>query len=472
MADSSNSLDLTPPELEEITASVMELCHDYRKGLSGQPVWRPQDRQRLDRALEETLPENPGSWPEIFRLLREEIFFSQGHLAHPRFFAFVPSPNNFVSCLADFLVSVHNPFAGNWLEGSGAQTVERVVLGWLSRELGYPKTAGGLFLSGGSISNLAALAAAREWRFGSEDWRFGTVYLSDQTHSSVKRALRILGFADGQVRVIPSDSDFRISLDELKRSIAADRKAGHVPFCVVANAGSTNTGAVDPFDELAACCAENQIWLHADGAFGGAAAFCEEGKAALRGIHLADSITLDPHKWLFQPFACSCLLAREPERLRAAFHTSASYLQDAEGEWNLFDYGPELTRPFRALKLWLSLKVFGAAAFREAIARSFTLARAAEQEIRRLDHWQILSPAQMAVVTFRYSPPDRPPELVDRLNLAVAEKSHVAGFTFVASTRVRGQAALRFCTVNPRTTPADIADTVSHLDRLVREIAG
>jgi glutamate/tyrosine decarboxylase-like PLP-dependent enzyme len=284
--------------------------------------------------------------------------------------------------------------------------------------------------------------------------------------------LRILGFADAQVRVIASGADFRISLDELKRAIAADRNSGRVPFCLVANAGSTNTGAVDPLAGLAACCAENGMWFHADGAFGGAAAFCAEGKAALAGLHLADSVTLDPHKWLFQPIACSCLLAREPERLRAAFHTSASYLQDAEGEWNLFDYGPELTRPFRALKLWLSLKVFGAAAFREAIGRGFALARSAEQEIRRKEHWEILSPAQMAVVTFRYCPPNRPPELVDRVNLLVAEKSHTAGFAFVASTRIRGQAALRFCTVNPRTSPADIVDTVTHLDRLAREIAG
>src|SRR5215831_17866578 len=171
MPEPTPALQLSARELEEITASVIELCSDYSRGLPARPVWQPQDRPRLDRALEEALPENPGSWPEIFRLLREEIFASQGHLAHPRFFAFVPSPNNFVSCLADFLVSVHNPFAGNWLEGSGAQTVERVVLGWLSRELGYPETAGGLFLSGGSISNLAALAAAREWRFGRNDWR-------------------------------------------------------------------------------------------------------------------------------------------------------------------------------------------------------------------------------------------------------------------------------------------------------------
>jgi glutamate/tyrosine decarboxylase-like PLP-dependent enzyme len=249
----------------------------------------------------------------------------------------------------------------------------------------------------------------------------------------------------------------------------ADDRDGLIPFCVVANAGTTNTGAVDPLPELAALCRERKVWLHANGAYGAAAVMCEEGKAALRGLELADSVVMDPHKWLFQPYACSCLLVRDQKALTNTFRTGADYLQDAEGDWNLWDYGPELTRPFRALKLWLAFEVFGAAAFREAIAHGFDLARKAETKIARMAGWRVLTKAQMGVITFRHEPAGMAAAALDDHNTAIAGECLRRGFAFVVTTRVRGQVALRLCTINPRTTEADISATVRHLGQLAAE---
>ena len=462
-------LDLGGPEYARLAADILELCTEYRKNLRDRPVWTEPDAALLDRVATAGIPEDAAAWDAIRETVRATIFASQGHLAHPRFFAFVPSPNNLVSGLADLLVSVHNPFAGNWLEGSGAQTVERVLTDWLRREIGLPASCGGIFLSGGSLSNLTALVAARHCRFGEEDWRRGTLYVSDQAHSSVIRAARILGFAHDQVRVIPADEKFRLPVALLQAAMHADQDAGRVPFCVVGTAGTTNTGAVDPLRAISRICRDNQAWLHVDGAHGGAAVLCPEGKEALDGLDLADSLTLDPHKWLFQPFASSCLLVRDQTHLRRAFHLSAEYLEAAEGGWNLFDYGPELSRPFRAFKLWLSLQVFGASAFRQAIAHGFHLARYAEQCVRRLPDWEVVTPASMAILTFRYAPAGTSSDRLDQLNRIVADHCCARGNAFVITTRIQAKTVLRLCTINPRTTEADIASTIEELAQIARE---
>jgi aromatic-L-amino-acid/L-tryptophan decarboxylase len=464
-------LELCGQERARITSDVFALCQEYWDTVPSKPVWAKQDRAALDGILKLGIPEKATPWDSILDILRNDVLPSQAHLVHPRFFAFVSSPSNFVSCLADFLASVHNPFAGNWLEGSGAQTVERALTTWLAHELGLPENSGGMFLSGGSLGNLTALVAARHWRFGpSDDWRRGIVYFSDQTHSSVARALRILGFSQQQIRILPTDDSFRLSASSLQSAINSDAASGWTPFCVVGNAGTTNTGAVDPFLEISGICRRHQIWLHVDGAYGGAAAISDEGKETLQGLHLADSVALDPHKWLFQPFDCGCLLVRDASHLYHAFHTGAEYLQDAEGDWKLWDYGPELTRPFRALKLWLSLQLFGASAFRSAVVQGLHLARYAERQVRALPiGWELLTPASMGILTFRYAPAGASEREMAAMNLDIAERCLSEGFAFVATTQVKGKAALRFCTINPRTTEEDIARTLHQLDELARK---
>jgi len=457
----NDGLELTRDEMRALGQRVVDLLIEHFAKVSTLPAASTGTRAELERALREPLPESGRDWAGVVERLRTDVFMNMCHVDHPRFFAFVPSPGNFVGAMADALAAGMNPFVGTWLAGSGPAEIELVTLDWLRDMCGLPETAGGLFVSGGSMANLTALAVARERKLGDEIAQ-GTVYFSDQTHSSVDRALAVLGFRPRQLRRLPSDEYYRLPLGGLRDAVAADRAAGLIPCCVIANAGTTNTGAVDPLRELAAFCREHGVWLHADGAYGAASMLSERGRAALAGIEQADSLSLDPHKWLFQPFECGCVLLRDGTMLRDTFRILPDYLRDAHRlreEVNFCDYGIQLTRGFRALKLWMSLQVFGAAVFRSAIDRGFELAGIAERRLRESARWEILSPAQMAIVAFRHVGDDT-------LNSRLAAELKRGGYAFLSTTTLRGRTALRLCTINPRTTAADVLGTIDRLERL------
>ena len=425
-------------------------------------------RPALEAILREPPPARGADPLALLRLLEQSVFSTMRQVDHPRFFAFVPAPGNFVSAMADALASGFNSFVGTWFSGSGPSEVELVTIDWLRELCGLPETAGGLFVSGGSLANLTALAAARNRRLG-YDLSEATIYFSDQAHSSVDRALRLLGFAPAQTRRLASDASFRLPLEVLAREVKADRKAGRRPFCVVANAGATNTGAVDPLPDLVEFCRRENIWLHADGAYGAASVLCAEGKRALAGLGEVDSLSLDPHKWLLQPFDIGCVLLRDRDLLKNAFRITPEYLRDVhrfEEEVNFCDYGLELTRGFRALKLWFSLKTFGLDAFAAAIEHGIRLAEFAERRLRDRAEWEIVSPAQLAVVTFRYAPAGRSRKELDTLNQQLVAAFQADGFATIASTTLRGAAVLRLCTTNPRTTESDLLETIARLERL------
>ena len=276
------------------------------------------------------------------------------------------------------------------------------------------------------------------------------------------RALRVIGFQPEQIRRIPADSQYRLPIDALREAVMADRAAGLRPFCVTANAGTTNTGAVDPLSDLAALCRAEGMWLHADGAYGAAAVLSEPGRAALTGLDQVDSLSLDPDKWLFQSFECGCVLLRDAALLKDAFQIMPEYLRDVHrgvAEVHPCDYGIQLTRSFRALKVWLSISTFGVEAFRQAIAHGFEMAELAECELRRRGGWEILSPAQMGIVCFRYAGSEVS-------NSWVVDEMLREGYAFLTSTKLRGFTALRLCTINPRTTPEDIKGTIDRLHKL------
>jgi glutamate/tyrosine decarboxylase-like PLP-dependent enzyme len=461
---------LTAPEFRRLGHRVVDAIVDHWEGLGdARPITtgRPDE---LRARLAEPAPAAPTPPDDVLdQVLRDVLPFAQyGH--HPRFFARIPGPSNPIGVLADALAVGHNAFVGSWTGGSGAATVELTTLGWLAELFGLPGDSDGAFVSGGSVANLTALAAARTAKLGGPDER-AVVYLSDQAHAAVTRGLRVLGFDDARVRVLATGPDLRLQPDVLAAQAAADRATGLRPFCVVATAGSTNTGAVDPLEELADLCADHDMWLHADAAYGGPAVLTQAGRTALAGIDRADSIAIDPHKWLFQPYEIGCVLVRHRGALERTFALHPEYLADvagAEDEVNFFDRGIQLTRGFRALKLWMTIKVYGLDALRDAIDRTLALAVHAEQELEKRPDWEIVTPAQLAIVSFRRRWPSASAEEEDRRNEALVAAMTADGRAAVSSTRLHGRVVLRLCTINPRTTREDIDATLVALDELAQ----
>lgn len=462
--DSVNpELEFSPERMREIGYRVVDSLVEHLATLSAQRVGAKGDPRRLLAARREPIPERGAEFEEVLAELERDILPNTMHVNHPRFFAYVPGPSNFVSAMADALASGYNVFAGTWISGSGAAAVELTTIDWLREACGLPESAGGLFVSGGTLANLTALAVARHATLA-DSTENAVVYLSDQAHSSLEKALRLIGIPRENTRRLQSDSAYRLPVQDLASSIRQDRAAGRRPFCVIASAGTTNTGAIDPLEEISRLCREQNLWLHVDGAYGAAAVISQRGRDLLSGIALGDSLTLDPHKWLFQPFEIGCVLVRDAEQLRATFRVLPEYLKDTQhdaSEFNFTDHGIQLTRGFRALKLWMSIKVFGMASFRAAIHRGFALAEFTEARLRQMPGWEIVSPAQMAVVCFRYK------SAGDSEHLRLVQSLLEDGFALITSTVLRGQTVLRTCTINPRTTEADIERTLDRLDQLM-----
>ena len=461
-------MNLTPDEMQDLGYKVVDILVEHLTSLSSKSPSRRANRIEMEALFREQIPQDGQDPLDVLRRVERDIFSHIMHPDHPRFFAFVPSPSNFVSVMADALASGFNVFAGTWLEAAAPAEIELVTLDWLRSVCGLAEGAGGLFVSGGSTANLTAIATARHVRLGG-DMTGAVVYCSDQTHSSIQRALRILSFKQEQLRTLPSDYGYRLDIATLRTAVDQDRVNGLVPFCVVATSGTANSGAVDPLPELATYCRSEGLWLHVDGAFGAAAVFCERGRALLKGIGDADSLSLDPHKWLFQPFEIGCLLVRDSSWLRDALFILPEYLEDVEGsaeEVNFCNYGPQLTRSFRALKLWMSLQVFGKEAFSQAVEWGFKSAEFAESLLHEMPGWTVVTPAQMGVVTFRAEPEMYSPQECDEHNQALVELILRDGFAVVVTTKLRGQTVLRLCPINPRTTKDDIRGTLARLDSL------
>jgi glutamate/tyrosine decarboxylase-like PLP-dependent enzyme len=352
-----------------------------------------------------------------------------------------------------------------WLGASGPAALELAVLEWMRGWVAYPEGAGGVLVSGGSAANLTALACARESLLGSMT-PDAVVYLSDQAHASLAKGARALGFRPDRVRIVASDDAGRMRCDALRGAVEADGAAGLRPLVVVASAGTTTVGAVDPLRELAEVCTEHGVWLHVDGAYGAFACLTERGREALAGMELADSITLDPHKWFYQPVELGALLVRDGRLLRRAFEISHDYLNDIAAdahEVNFSDLGLQLTRTCRALKLWMSVRYFGLAAFRQAIDRCFDLAEHAQRRIASHPELELVTPASLGVVTFRRHPAGvDDPAALDRINAELAATTTADGRVFLSTGQVRGRIVLRLCVLN-HSTSAELVDLAIEL---------
>jgi len=457
--------------LREYALQALGWLLRHQATLPEQGIGRTATREQMEALLRRPPPEAGRDFAAVLAEFDARVAAYCFRVNHPRFLAFVPSSLTFISVLGDLLCAGTNFFAGVWKEAAGATQVELVVLDWFKDFLGYPAEATGILTGGGSEANLTALLVARE-RLSFEERTRAVLYLAEQRHWSVDRAAKVIGLRPDQLRPIPADDQFRLPPAALRQAVAEDRAAGRLPWAVVANAGATNTGTVDSLAALAETCRVEGLWLHADAAYGWAAALTPEGRAALDGIAQADSITLDPHKWFGQAFEVGCVLVRNGRRLQETFAIRPEYMQDvepAEDQVNFADRGIALTRRFRALKIWLSVQVLGVGWFRALVQHSCRLADFAQALLEQSPLFQVLSPRQLSIVCFRYRPPGlafRDDEL-DRLNLAIVEGLRETNRAFISSTRLRGRVALRFCFVNWRTTAGDVEEVV----RLLTEVA-
>jgi len=458
----SDPLALDSETMRQLGYRTVDLLVDWLEQESP-PLHRATPAEMRDR-LHGPPPESPEPFEQILEGLRRDVLPFASRDGHPRFFGFVPFSGTWPGALGDLITSACNFYVGSWMESAGPSQVELEVLGWFKEWIGYPSRAAGSLVSGGSAGNMTAIACARETVAGPmrDDL---VLYVSDQAHSSVARAARILGFRPGQVRVLPADAAFRLDPATLRGAMDADVAAGRTPFLVAANAGATNSGAVDPLPQLAEVCHERGAWLHVDGAYGGFAVLAD--RELLPGLELADSITLDPHKWLYQPFECGCVLVREGRALRTAFEILPDYLRDAEAadeEVNFSDLGIQLTRSARALKLWLSLRFFGVDAFRTAIRRSLDLAALAASRIEDSETLELMAPPSLGVVCFRRRDLDE----AENASLAAAlERSDVG---LISTTRLHGRLALRLCILNHTSGPEDVGQVLDFLEESRPEV--
>lgn len=432
-------------------------------------------REEMDQIFDENVPEKASDFQTVFDFVIKEVMPKSDILSHPKTYSFVPGPSNYVSVLADTLATGFNVFSGGWAASPAAAELEIVTMNWLLKLFKFPeKRGGGIFTSGGSMANLTALVTARRQRCG-DDFSKAVIYMSDQAHSSNIKAIRVLGFKKEQVRIIPTDLEFKMAVSKLKNAIAKDRLEGLQPFCIIASAGTTNTGTVDPLDEIAKICKTEKLWFHIDGAYGGAAILSKKGSQLLKGIEKADSLTIDPHKWLYQPYEMGCLLVRNHKWLSQTFSEKPEYLRDIEGntsEINFYDHGIQLTRRFRALKFYMSVKTFGLNAFKKAISYTIDTAEKVEAHLRKSSEWEVISPATLAVINFRYNPIgyDFTEQELDEINQEVSRKVMESREAMLVTTVLQDQIVLRMCLINPRTTLQDVKETLAQCESFAREI--
>ncbi|MGH1385294.1 pyridoxal phosphate-dependent decarboxylase family protein [Kordia sp.] len=428
-------------------------------------------RKDMEALLMEEVPLEATNAQAVLNDVMEKIMPNSTIVSHPKSYSFVPGPSNYISTMADTLATGFNIFSGGWAASPAAAELEIITIGWLVEMFGFPtEKGGGLFTSGGSMANLTALVTARRVKCG-DDFSKAVIYLSDQAHSSNIKAIRVLGFKKEQIRIIPTDIEFKMAVNKLKNAIAKDRLEGLHPFCIIASAGTTNTGTVDPLDTIADICKTEDMWMHVDGAYGGAAILGTHGKELLKGIEKADSLTVDPHKWFYQPYEMGCLIVKNHKWLSETFTEKPEYLRDVEGnesEINFYDHGIQLTRRFRALKFYMSVKTFGLNSFKAAVQYNLELAEKVEGILRKSAKWEVISPATLAVINFRYNPIGKnfSEKKLDALNQEISKQVIGSVEALLVTTVLQGQVVLRMCLINPRTTLQHVQETLDCCEKI------
>lgn len=461
-------LDPDPEEMRRLAYRTVDLVVEHLASLSDQRVARRGTAADFAAQVDEPLPRQGRSLEENLEFFARRVVPGMTRVNHPRFHAYIPCPSSFYSAMGELLAAGTNPFVGSWLGAGTLASLELTVLRWVAEAVGYPQDAAGIFTSGGSMANLTALGAARA-RYGHDTLSRGTLYFSQEGHTSAEKAAQVLGYPEEALRRVPADAEFRMDLEALHSLVAEDRRAGRRPFLVCANAGTINTGAVDPLVELARYCRREDLWFHIDGAYGGFAALCPWGRKLLAGMEEADSLTLDPHKWLYASMGTGCVLVRDREALERAFLTHGHYLKDVpQDEVNFFHRGPELSRPGRVLAVWMLLRCVGLDELARQVEHDLRLARLAARLLEEDERLEVVTPPQLSIVAFRHR--RRPGESVAERNARdtdLMERLLEDGTVMLSTTDLGEDSALRLVVMNHRTCEEEVRRTVTKIRQLV-----
>ncbi len=465
---SDRPLEPTGGQLRELLAGA---CDYVTRTLAALPDAPASDHDGVAELLADPeLRRPPGErgrpLPQLLELL-DRAAAKGFNPSSPGYLAFVPGSGLVSAAVADLLSDVLNRYTGVAFPAPALVAMEQDLLGWLAGLFDFPSGAQGILTSGGSLAMFSAIVTARADRLP-EDFLSGTLYVTDQAHQSVPKAARLAGFHASAIRTVPTDRRQRMDVDALRTAVAADRAAGRVPFCVVASAGTTNTGTIDPLDAVADVAAEERLWLHVDGAYGGCFQLTERGRSRLQGIQRADSLVLDPHKGFFLPFGTGCLLVRDGDALRVG-HTgdAAHYLQDIDdtGLPDFADYGPELTREFRGLRLWLPLHLHGVAAFRAMLDEKLDLAEFAYEQLSADPLLDVPLPPELSTVAFRVRLPGRSPQEEDGATAEALRRVNAERRVMLSSTRLGDRYVGRISVLNVRTDRGRVTEAVEAIRR-------
>jgi glutamate/tyrosine decarboxylase-like PLP-dependent enzyme len=476
-----NPFTLSEAEFRKLASVCSDLASQHLFGVDQRPVFRPMEESARREILDQPLPESGQTAAELLSFFERCLLpYPMGN-GHPRFFGWVNSPPAPVAVLTELLAAAMNPSCAGG--DHSAIYLEHCAIRWLKELVGFPVEGSmGLLVSGGSMASLTGLATARHWAAEQRGWDVRkeglrpeqhrlTLYMSDQAHSCVQKAMELLGLGSASIRRVDTDAELRLDADKLRSKIAEDRSNGLDPFCVVASAGTVGTGAIDPCDEIAKICREENLWLHVDGAYGAVGVLDEGLRAEYLGMERADSLALDPHKWLSVPVECGCVLVRDGDILRDAFSLVPAYLRTEPGKgfgglpW-FSEYGFQQSRGYRALKLWATLASAGRNGIADNVKNHNRLARMLREHLRNRPDMEILAPGKLSIVCFRYNPlpRNRSEEQLDRLNKAIMEHLQSSGEVFLTNANVQGRFSLRACILHYATGESDI-------EALVRAVA-
>ncbi|HSS49290.1 MAG TPA: aminotransferase class V-fold PLP-dependent enzyme [Thermoanaerobaculia bacterium] len=468
-------LELDTAAMRGLVEAALERIIAHISSLPRQALSDTRGGMELARSLAEPLPESGTPVPELLNLLFDRAVKPAYNTASPGYLAYIPGGGLFQSAVADLIADSINRYTSIVTPAPALARLEANVIDWFCEIAGYPKEARGTLSSGGSLATFTALFTARRELLPA-DFLSGVIYVTEQAHYASAKGALLAGFSERNLRTIPTDEQYRMRVDALEEAIAEDRRRGLMPFLVVASAGTTNTGAVDPLSELADVAEREKLWFHVDAAYGGFFLLTDEGKRTMQGIERADSIVLDPHKGLFLPYGTGAVLVRDGQALRRAHALTAEYLPPMQDDLDLVDfclYSPELSRPFRGLRVWLPFKMHGAGAFREQLEEKLALTRLAADRIRAMEGMEILAEPQLSLFAFRLAPPgvDDPEEL-NRLNKRLLERVNARQRVFLTATMLGDRFALRICVLSFRTHRDRMEEGLEDLEAARREVLG